>query len=75
MINPITSERELAYIVKVDEVRELEGYDRIAHYRVNGWWCVSGKGDYEVGDLAVYIEIIVPLGVSALLWCLAMARG
>ena len=57
MINPKTNERELAYIVKVDEVKELEGYDRIAHYRVNGWWCVSGKGDYQVGDLAIYIEI------------------
>ena len=50
-------QRELAYIVKVDEVRELEGYDRIAHYRVGGWWLVSGKGDYQVGDLALYIEI------------------
>lgn len=49
--------RELAYIVTVDEIREIPGYDRIAHYRVNGWWCVSGKGDYEVGDPAIYIEI------------------
>ncbi len=57
MINPKTQQRELAYIVRVNEVKELEGYDRIAHYRVNEWWCVAGKGDYKVGDLAVYIEI------------------
>ena len=57
MINPKTKQRELAYIVKIDEVKELEGYDRIAHYRVGGWWLVSGKGDYQVGDLALYIEI------------------
>lgn len=57
MLNPITNERELAYIVKVDEVKELPGYDKIAHYRINDWWCVSGKGDYQVGDLALYIEI------------------
>lgn len=57
MLNPKTNERELAYIVRVDEVKELPGYDRIAHYRVNGWWCVAGKNDFKVGDLALYIEI------------------
>lgn len=50
-------QRELAYLVTVDEVREIEGYDRICQYRVGGWWLVSGKGDYQVGDTALYIEI------------------
>ena len=50
-------QRELAYIVKIDEVKALDGYDRIAHYRVNGWWCVAGKDDYQPGDLAIYIEV------------------
>ena len=50
-------QRELAYLVTVDEVREIPNYDRICQYRVGGWWLVSGKGDYQVGDTALYIEI------------------
>lgn len=49
--------RELAYLVTVDEIREIPNYDRICQYRVGGWWLVSGKGDYQVGDTALYIEI------------------
>lgn len=51
------NQRELAYLVTVDEIREIPGYDRICQYRTGGWWCVSGKGDYQVGDIALYIEI------------------
>ena len=50
-------QRELAYLVTVDEIREIPNYDRICQYRVGGWWLVSGKGDYQVGDTALYIEI------------------
>ena len=32
------NERELAYAVKIDEIRPIEGYDRVEHARVNGWW-------------------------------------
>ena len=31
MLNPKTNERELAYIVKVTEAKELPGYDSV-HY-------------------------------------------
>ena len=57
MINNETKQRELAYLVTVDEIREIPNYDRICQYRVGGWWLVSGKGDYQVGDTALYIEI------------------
>lgn len=49
--------RELAYIVQIDEIRVIEGYDRIEHARVGGWWVVVRKEQFKVGDLAVYIEI------------------
>lgn len=49
--------RELAYIVRIDEIRPIEGYDRIEHARVGGWWVVVRKEQFSVGDLAVYIEI------------------
>lgn len=51
-----SGERELAYIVKIDAVDPIPGYDRIERATVNGWHCVVGKG-MAAGDLAVYFEI------------------
>lgn len=48
--------RELAYIVKVSEAKELPGYDSVHLVHVNAWQCVASK-DIKEGDLAVYFEI------------------
>lgn len=56
MLNTKTNERELAYVVKVSETKDLEGYDRVHSIHVNGWWCVAPK-NIKVGDLVVYFEI------------------
>jgi hypothetical protein len=56
MINPKTNKRELAYIVKVSEAKELPGYDSVHLVHVNAWQCVASKYIKE-GDLAVYFEI------------------
>lgn len=56
MLNHKTNERELAYIVRVSETKDLEGYDKVHYVHVNGWWCVAGK-DIKTGDLAIYFEI------------------
>lgn len=50
------NKRELAYIVKVSEAKDLEGYDKVHHIKCLGWWCVAPK-DINVGDLVVYFEI------------------
>lgn len=50
-------ERALAYLVTVDEIKPLEGYDRVEYARVNGWWCVVRKDELHVGDKAVYFEV------------------
>jgi len=50
-------ERELAYIVTIDEIKSIEGYDRVEYARVNGWWVIVGLNQFKVGDLAVYIEV------------------
>lgn len=50
------NERELAYIVTVDAVDPIDGYDRIALARVGGWHCVVSK-EMKPGDKAVYFEI------------------
>ena len=49
-------ERELAYIVKVLETKELRDYTNVHYIRVLEWWCVAPK-DIKLGDLVVYFEI------------------
>ena len=50
------NKRELAYIVKVSESKDLDGYDKVHYVKCLGWWCVAPK-DINVGDLVVYFEI------------------
>lgn len=57
MLNPKTNQRELAYVVVIDEIRPIAGYDRVEHARVGGWWIIVKKGQFKVGDLAIYIEV------------------
>ena len=49
--------RKLATIRRIAEIRPIENADAIEHVRVDGWWVVGKKGEYQVNDLAVYIEI------------------
>lgn len=57
MLNPNTNERELAYVVAIDEIRPIPNYDRVEHARVGGWWVIVRKDQFKVGDLAIYIEV------------------
>lgn len=50
-------QRELAYVVKVDDVTPIEGYDRVELAHVSGWTIVVGKGEFKPGDPAIYFEI------------------
>ena len=56
MLNQKTGNRELAYIVKVLETKELPNYTYVHLCKVLGWQCVAPK-DIKVGDLVVYFEI------------------
>ena len=49
--------RELAYVVIIDEIRPIEGYDRVEYARVGGWWVIIKKDQFKVGDMAIYIEV------------------
>lgn len=54
----INGERALAYVVAIDEIKPIEGYDRVEYARTNGWWVVISKNDsLKVGDKCVYFEI------------------
>lgn len=49
--------RKLATIRTIDAIRPIEGADAIECAVVGGWTVVVKKGEYKVGDLAVYCEI------------------
>lgn len=51
------NERELAYIVRIDDITPIEGYDRVELAHVGGWTIVVGKNEFHKGDLALYFEI------------------
>jgi hypothetical protein len=49
--------RELAYVVIIDGIEPIEGYDRVEHAIVGGWRIIVQKGQFKVGDPAIYFEI------------------
>lgn len=54
----IGGKRALAYVVTIDEIKPIEGYDRVEYARTNGWWVIIGKNDgLKVGDKCVYFEV------------------
>lgn len=54
----IDGKRALVYITTLDEIKPIEGYDRVEHGRVGGWWCIINKADnMTVGDKVVYFEV------------------
>lgn len=50
-------ERKLATIVKIDNIQPIPDADSIELAYIRGWKVVVRKGEYKVGDLAIYYEI------------------
>lgn len=50
-------ERELCYLVQIDTVEPIEGYDRVEKARIGGWQCIVAKNAFHAGDYGVYFEI------------------
>ncbi len=50
-------ERKLASLQRVLEIQPIENADAIELVRINGWQCVTKKGEFRVGDLGVFLEI------------------
>ena len=50
-------ERELAYVVTVDEIKPIPGRDRVECARIGGWTCMVPKGAFQPGDPGIYFEI------------------
>lgn len=54
----INDKRELAYVVAIDEIRNIPNYDRVEYARVGGWRVIVSKADnLQVGDKCVYFEV------------------
>lgn len=51
------SERQLATIRKISEVRAIPEADKICAYGVDGWFVVDSVGKYQVNDLIVFLEV------------------
>ena len=49
--------RKLASIRQISEIYPIEGADLIVRIRVDDWYCVALKSEFNVGDLCVYFEI------------------
>ena len=57
MLNSKTGERELAYLVKIDDIIPIEGADRVETAIVGGWHIMVQKNQFKPRDIAVYFEI------------------
>jgi RNA ligase (TIGR02306 family) len=51
------TERKLATIRKISEVRAIPEADKICAYGVDGWFVVDTVDKYSVGDLVVFLEV------------------
>ena len=49
--------RQLAYVVLIDGIEPIPGYDRVETAIVGGWHVIVQKGQFKVGDPAIYFEI------------------
>ena len=50
-------ERKLASIQIIEDIQEIPGADLIEVATVQGWKLVVKKGEYTIGDKAIYCEI------------------
>lgn len=49
--------RELAYVVKIDDIQPIQGSDNCECAVVGGWRVMTKKGTFKPGDYAIYFEI------------------
>jgi RNA ligase (TIGR02306 family) len=56
----------VCFVGKVTEIKPIEGADNIELVVVNGWNCISKKGEYEVNDSAVIAttDAVIPQALS-----------
>lgn len=63
MLN-VKGQRELAYLVKIDDIQPITGSDNCESAIVGGWHVMTRKGTFNIGDIAIYFEIDSLLDIS-----------
>jgi len=51
------TERKLASIQRIAEIKDIPDADLICAYRINGWFVVGKKHEFNAGDLVTYVEV------------------
>jgi RNA ligase (TIGR02306 family) len=56
----------VCFVGKVTDIKPIDGADNIELVVVNGWNCISKKGEYAIGDLAVIAttDAVIPEAFS-----------
>ena len=56
----------VCFVGKVTDIKPIDGADNIELVVVNGWNCISKKGEYAIGDLAVIAttDAVIPQSFS-----------
>ena len=57
MLNPKTQQRELAYVTIIENIEPIIGSDNCECAIVGGWHIMVRKGQFNIGDPAIYFEI------------------
>ena len=60
------NQNSVCFVGKVTDIKPIEGADNIELVVVNGWNCISKKGEYTVNDLAVIAttDAVIPFLLS-----------
>lgn len=69
------SERRLATLATIDDLTSIDGADRIEAATVRGWTVVVGKGQYQVGDPVLYVEVDAALPIDDPRFAFLAERG
>lgn len=51
------TDRKLASIQRIAEIKPIPDADRICAYRIQDWFVVDAVGKYQVNSLVVFLEI------------------
>lgn len=49
--------RKMASVQTICDKKAIDGADAIEAVKVNGWWVVAKKDEFNIGDIVVYCEI------------------
>lgn len=49
--------RKLVTVRRIADIQPIDGADAIERVTLDGWHCVAKKGEFQIGDLAIYAEV------------------